>query len=110
MNQMYQVNRERWAAFSIFEQMGNIGSEVGRAFSAKRKGDSASVDAAVTRALDLFNATTENLISPRSPRLKEVLRSKEQFLHDAYNEVSDSEISSLENYFIKFAIAARAKH
>ena len=31
----YEIDRERWAKLTIFEQMGNIGAEVGRAASGK---------------------------------------------------------------------------
>lgn len=31
-------DKEKWRKMTIFEKMGNIGSEVGRAFSAKRRG------------------------------------------------------------------------
>jgi len=33
----YQIDRARWAGMTIFEQMGNIGSEVGRTLKAKKK-------------------------------------------------------------------------
>ncbi|MDR2556164.1 MAG: hypothetical protein LBC49_00435 [Bacteroidales bacterium] len=32
------IDKERWAQLNIFQQMGNIGSEVGRAIKAKREG------------------------------------------------------------------------
>ena len=100
----YAVDRKKWAAMSIFEQMGNISSEVGRSLQAKRKGDEKTADAAVVRALDLFDATTEawQILSPS--RTKELLRAKEEYLA-AYSMPSKD--NGIENYFMQFAIAAR---
>ena len=77
MTTPYKVDRDRWAQFNIFEQMGNIGSEIGRTFTATRRGDESMQRQAVARALDLFEATAEVLVAQKSPRLKEVLRAKE---------------------------------
>lgn len=104
----YAVDRERWSKLTIFEQLGNISSEVGRSFSAKRRGDQADSLRAVYRAIDLFDATVDALIKRRSPKSKEVLRAKEEYLKTFF--VSDPEpkqIVSLERYFMQFAVAAR---
>ena len=102
----YRVDRQKWAGLSLFEQLGNIGSEVGRAFEAKRRGDTIATRAATQRALDLFDATTgQGRLT--YPRLKEVLRAREQFV----SSIDSSDPGqSLENYFMQFAIAARIKH
>ncbi len=98
---LYSVDRERWKRLSIVEQMGNIGSETGRALNLKRKGR--DFTNAVVRALDLFDATVECLVQTRSHRTKEVLRARDQFLQALY--VTDD--PSLDKYFMQFAIAAR---
>lgn len=98
---LYSVDRERWARLTILEQMGNIGSEVGRTLKAKRKEE--DFEPALIRALDLFNATVDHLISKKSHRVKEVLRAKDQFLRAVYERDDDS----IETYFMQFAIAAR---
>ena len=54
-------DREKWQSLTIFEQMGNIGSEVGRAFAARRRGDTAAMTGAWQRGLDLLDATAEQL-------------------------------------------------
>ncbi len=95
----HQFDRAKWQSMTIFEQMGNIGSEVGRAFSAKRRGDEAAMTGALYRGLDLLDATAEQLAASKSPRLREVLRAREQFA-----ELSDE---TLETYFMYFALAAR---
>ena len=97
----------RWHTFSLDEQMGNIGSEVGRAIIATRAGDHRRRDSAVARALELFDFT---LIDPRwrFPRKKEIARAREVFC-DALvgkNEYH-TDLDSLDRYFTQFAIAAQ---
>ena len=97
-------DRQRWQHMSIFEQMGNIGSEVGRAMAAKRRGDNVRLEGALWRGLDLFDATVEGLARQHSPRTYEVLRARELFVESVTTENEDA---SLENYFTQFALAAR---
>src|SRR6266567_2893403 len=103
----YQIDRGRWARLNILQQMGNIGSEVGRAIHARRHGDEQRFEAALVRALDLFNATTEVLIAKRSPRVREVLIAREQFLNLFYGEAPTGDEQKIEKYFGQFAVAAR---
>ncbi|MGB3023535.1 MAG: hypothetical protein WBB39_01885 [Candidatus Saccharimonadales bacterium] len=97
-------DKAKWQSMDIFNQMGNIGSEVGRALSAKRRGDERSMQAAFYRGLDLMDATVEELVRQRSPRSKEVLRAREVF---AQAIVTDTTDPTLEQYFMQFAMAAR---
>lgn len=97
----YTIDRERWNRLSIFGQLGNIGSEVGRALRQKRNGE--DFQAAMIRALDLFDATVELLVRSKSCRTKEVLRARDQFLQALF--VADD--PSLETWFMQFAIVAR---
>ncbi len=104
----YSVDSNRWSNMNIFEQMGNIYSEVGRSFNAKRRGDEAGCQAAIERAIELFDLTTTTLIASKSPKAKEVLRAKETYLKYLYDtSVNTDEINSLDKYFMQFAIAAR---
>jgi hypothetical protein len=103
----YQIDRAKWAKMTIFEQMGNIGSEVGRAISAKRRGDIKLQDGAIDRAIDLFDATAKHLAQQSSPRLKEVLRSRDQFLSLFFADNFD-DAPAIEDYFMQFALAARS--
>jgi hypothetical protein len=105
----YQVDRARWAQMDILNQMGNIGSEVGRTISAKRRGDDERFDGALNRALDLFDATTESLAAQRSPRLKEVLRARDQFLSLFFAGTFEQDADNIERYFMQFAVAARLR-
>jgi hypothetical protein len=103
----YSINRERWLQLTFAEQMGNIGSEVGRAISAEKRGDEASKDGAIARAIDLFDATSVHLAAQKSPRLKEVLRAKDQFLQLFFGD-NFADADKVEDYFMQFAIAARS--
>ena len=107
----YVIDQTRWTKLSIFEQMGNIYSEVGRSFKAKVQGDKTSSQSAMSRAIDLFDATVNSLVANKSPRVKEVLRAKEQYLATINNMNADlTSIQSLDRYFMQFAIAARLNH
>ncbi|HEY5235660.1 MAG TPA: hypothetical protein VIJ14_05740 [Rhabdochlamydiaceae bacterium] len=108
MSEPYAVNQKRWAKLDIFNQMGNIYSEVGRSFKTRGQVDSKNHDEAVNRAIDLFDATTLSLAASKSPKLREVLRAREQFLTVVTNpNASEQSIQSLDRYFMQFAVAAR---
>ena len=108
MNEPYEVDQERWSKMNIFDQMGNISSEVGRSFNAKRHNNDADCLQAVKRAIDLFDATVLALISKKSPRVKEVLRAKETYLTAIFDKnESPTDDQSLERYFMQYAVASR---
>jgi len=100
------VDVVKWKKMTIFEQMGNIGSEVGRAISAGKRGDMTSRDNAISRAIDLFDLTVEDLADRKSPRLCEVLRAKDQFLGLFFDD-NFADAAGVEKYFMQFAFAAR---
>lgn len=107
----YVIDRQKWATHDIFYQMGNISSEVGRAIKAKKRGDERAFRAAISRGLDLFDATAEALAQSNPARLKEVLRAEEQFLSLFYGNLNDDKAKQdLEKYFFQFALAARRNH
>lgn len=97
-------DKQRWAKMTMFEQMGNIGSEVGRALSAKHRGDIGSMNSALYRGLDLIDETSELWAREYPHRNKELLRARELFVQSI---ITDKEDKTLENYFMQFAIAAR---
>lgn len=96
----------RWHNLTLAEQLGNIGSEVGRALRAEQLGNQERAAAALARSLELFDLT---IADPRLVhRLKEIVRAREvvcDFL------VGDNEYGStadlLDAYFLPFAMAAR---
>jgi hypothetical protein len=95
----------RWQEFSLCEQLGNIGSEVGRALKWKDK-DQEIFDSAVSRALDLFDLTIAD--SRWFGRLREIGRAREVFL-DAISDNREykGSLDGLEKYFFHFAFCAR---
>ena len=101
----YRVDREKWQKMSIFDQMGNIYSEVGRTFSAKKMRDETRAREAAIRAFDLFDATAEGLIADKSPKLTEVLGAREVFADEFLN----LQTTSLDSYLMPFAMIARKR-
>ncbi|HVL89101.1 MAG TPA: hypothetical protein VM841_02580 [Actinomycetota bacterium] len=96
----------RWQTLSLVEQLGNIGSEVGRAIRAKARGNSERLQAALDRALELFDLTVND--ERWAHRLKEVLRAREvvcDFL--AGDNIYGATGESLDAYFLPFAMATR---
>lgn len=98
-------DKKAWAELDVFDQLGNIGSEVGRASSAKKQGNKKRMDSAFYRGMDLINYTIQSWANRgKSPR--ELLIAREQF---AQTILTDEEDPTLEKYFMQFAIAARMR-
>lgn len=97
---------DRWRSMTLMEQLGNIGSEVGRAIRAKISGNEKRMWSALERGLELFDLTVAD---PKlRHRLKEICRAREvvvDFLvgDNAYG----SSAEDLERYFTAYALAAR---
>lgn len=103
----YQIDRAYWGRMDIFNQMGNIGSEVGRSIKAWHAGDKPRFEGALRRALDLFEATIDVMITRKSPRVREVLIARDQFLNLFFGKAPAGDDQKIENYFTQFAVAAR---
>lgn len=98
-------DQEAWASQSIFWQLGNIGSEVGRALRAKQQGNVSRMTSAFYRGMDLINATVEAwTMRGKSPY--ELLIAREQFARSILTDAIDE---TLEKYFMQFAIAERMR-
>ena len=96
----------RWGKLSLAEQLGNVGSEVGRMLRWKSR-DERLVAGAFERALELLDLT---LADPRwRARLREIARARE-LLCDAAAGGSQygTTLADLDRYFLAFAVAARA--
>lgn len=96
----------RWHTMPLAEQLGNVGSEVGRMARWKEK-DPQACERAFHRALELLDLTISD---PRwKGRRKELTRVRE-FLCDAMEGGSlyGSDLAGLDRYFYHFAVAARA--
>jgi len=97
-----------WSNLTLMEQLGNIGSEVGRAARAEGK-NPAVLEAAAKRALELFDLTLKD---PRwRRRLREIARAREVFCDAVWNSgrAYQSRLDELDKYFFRFAYAARLK-
>lgn len=97
----------RWRTYSLAEQLGNVGSEVGR-LARWRGRDDRLAERAFDRALELLDLT---LADPRwRDRLREIARARE-LLCDAASGGSEyrTTLEDLDRYFLAFAIAARAR-
>jgi hypothetical protein len=100
----------RWWELSLFEQLGNVGSEVSRAVRWQSRNPDVS-RGALYRALELLDLT---LADPRTRqsrgRLREIARAREvvvDFLAGS-NEYGSTG-PSLQKYFDAYAIAARRR-
>ena len=100
----------RWWTLSLAEQLGNVGSEIGRASRwLPRSPETARL--AFYRALELIDLT---LADPRvrasRPRLREIARAREVVV-DFFAGSNDygSTADSLQKYFDQFAAAARRR-
>lgn len=89
---------------SLEEQLGNIGSEVGRARAWQGK-DEQSFWGAVTRALELFDLTQED--KRWKKRRAEIDRARESFADAVLGGTEyKSTLPDLERYFMQFALLA----
>ena len=109
MKNIYHNELEaRWNNFSIFEQMANIGAEVGRAMKWKTKGNSKISTQALYRALELIDFTINDKKNLNS--LKEIVRVREVLVDFIIGDnVYKSTNKQWEKYFFYFNIAARNK-
>ncbi len=100
----------RWWELTLAEQLGNVGSEVGRAvrWSARNP---ALAEAAFHRALELIDLTLDDPRHRRSvARLREIARAREvmvDFLAGPNHYGSTG--PSLQKYFDAYALAARRR-
>ena len=104
----------RWQKLSLAEQLGNIGSEVGRT-ERFMGGDEENFKRARDRALELFDLT---LADPRwrppywraDGRLREIARAREIFC-DALlgGREYKSSLADIDRYLFHFALMARRK-
>lgn len=96
----------RWQKMSLAEQLGNVGSEVGRALKAKEQGNVSRMESAFDRALELLDLT---IVGAKTPsEIKELCRVRGSVADYFYgtNEFQ-STAASLDKYFYHFAVAAR---
>lgn len=99
--------QEKWSKMSLVEQMGNIGSEVGRAAKSQTQ-NSERFWGTVERALELFDLTLGD--KRWRGHLQEIGRAKEVFCDAVLGgREYNSFLPDLERYFRQFALLARSR-
>lgn len=92
---------------SLVEQLGNVGSEVGRAANWAEKGNLEQKERALARAFDLLNLTIGDE-RWAGPKLKELCRAREVLADTFYGDRAyGATPRSMEKYFYHYALAAR---
>ena len=96
----------RWKELSIYEQMANVGAEVGRAISWEKKQNELQSKSALYRALELLDFTIDD--SKNNSSLKEITRLRE-ILVDYFlgKNIYHSSDTGFDSYFLPFNLAAR---
>jgi len=98
----------RWFKMSFFNQMANIGSEIGRAVSWREK-NSEYGRQALERGLELLDLTISD--TRNKLRLKELCRLREILVdHFVFDNDYHSTDKQWQGYFYAFNFAARAKY
>jgi len=105
-NQHKNLAGGRWQALTFFEQMANVGSEVGRAINWKNKGNAEYSRLAFERALELLDLTIDKEKVPS--HLKELARVRVALAdYFVFENSYNSTDKSWQNYFYSFNFAAR---
>ncbi|MDA1337316.1 MAG: hypothetical protein O3C23_00905 [bacterium] len=100
-----ELAKGRWRTFSLMNQLGNIGSEVGRVALLQGK-DERQFVYAVERALELFDMTLADI--RWRGRLREIARARELFCAAVLGSKEyATTLKDLDQYFLSFAFAAR---
>ena len=104
---LHPETARRWHTLTLVEQLAHVGSEVERAIRAWESNNRARFDNALARALELFDLTATD-DRWRGPRLREILRAREEFCRLFFDEtVLPKSAHGLRRYFLAFATAAR---
>lgn len=99
----------RWFSLSLSEQLGNVGSEVGRAAAALRRGNEERKERALERAFELMDLTLED--ARWRGRCREIARAREVCADTFYGERRYHDTpEGLERYFYQFALSARREY
>lgn len=104
------LTKEMWQKLNFFDQMANIGAEIGRAINWYLK-DKQRSDASFERGLELLDLTISDKKNHTQSCLKELCRLKEFLLIDYFyfKNVYGSNGRKWQNYFYAFEYASRNK-
>ena len=97
---------DRWFAFSVAEQLANVGADIGRTIQGNKKSDFGYARQAFDRALELLDLTIKDPKNKRQRR--EIFRVREALLdHFLYDNEYNTTDESWDQYFYWFnAIAS----
>lgn len=99
-----ELTKEKWQKLSFFDQMANIGAEIGRAINWAAK-DVVKSEASFERGLELLDLTIED--TKNRDKLKELCRLREMLADYFYFEnIYSSTAKNWEDYFYSFNYAA----
>ena len=95
-----------WHKLSIFEQLGNVGSDFERALRWKAKGQQKLFDNSFARTLEQIDLT---LLDQRwaGARRREIARLREEVCAEILYRDNPESAAGLQRYFLAFATAAR---
>ncbi|MGE0009413.1 MAG: hypothetical protein AB7F19_02635 [Candidatus Babeliales bacterium] len=95
----------RWYTFSLFDQLGNVGTDVERAINWKKRGETDDSEKALVRGLELLDLTIKD---PKNKnRRKELFRIKEALLDYFYgNNQYGFTDEAWQQYFYCYAYAS----
>ncbi|OIP54208.1 hypothetical protein AUK10_01340 [Candidatus Gracilibacteria bacterium CG2_30_37_12] len=103
----YLDESSSWWNMSAVEQLGNIGSEVGRSIAAKASGDQEKFEGATWRMYELFDLAMADPRWRRRGSLREICRAREVVSDHLFGESQYGETDiSLERYFLAYGIMA----
>lgn len=100
-----ELTPERWFAFTLIDQLANIGSDIIRTINWKQKGDPEMARGAFYRALELIDLTIQD---PKNKgRLREILRTREALVdHFVYDNIYRTTDEIWYNYFFAYNYAS----
>lgn len=98
----------RWFAFSLSEQLANVGMDIERTIKWQNQGDLIQSRFAFERALELLTLT---IMDPKHRRrLKELTRARELLIdHFVYDNQYQTSDESWQKYFMYFSYRAAAQ-
>lgn len=109
MNTFHTDLKKDWSSYSIFEQMANIGAEIGRSINWKKKNNNQMSTNAFYRALELIDFTVAD--SKNIYRLSEILRMREILVdYTIGKNIYHSSEENWNKYFYYFNLAARSSN
>ena len=98
-----ELNKERWHSLSFSKQIGNIGSEVQRAYSLQKRGDNEQKERSIDRFLELIDLSLND--KRWQKKCLEICRIREVLCDYFFtNNSFGNSFESIINYFNAFVL------